>query len=261
MEQRDLAIVEMLASTGMRVGEMVLLNRQDIDFENRESIVFGKGDKERVVYFDARTKKHLMEYLASRNDDNEALFVTLRAPFNRIQIGGIERSLATMAIDRGMPIEQLQKLLGHQRIDTTLQYAMDKEKNMAKVKLGEIADITKLAGFEFTKYIKYNDTGEIIALRALNLRNGQLDLSDIKRIDRNVSDNLVRSRLYKGDILLTYTGNGYGDCALIEENDKYHLAPNICKITPDTTKAINVKLCNRKWTAYYTNENYKDIRG
>lgn len=104
---------------------------------------------------------------------------------------------------------------------------------MAKVKLGEIADITKLAGFEFTKYIKYNDSGEIIALRALNLRNGRLDLSDIKRIDRSVSENLIRSKLFVNDILLTYTGNGYGDCAFIEENDKYHLAPNICKITPN----------------------------
>lgn len=151
IEKRDLAIVEMLISTGMRIGEMVLLNRQDIDFENRECIVFGKGDKERVVYFDARAKKHLLEYLNSRNDDNEALFVTLRAPFKRIQIGGIEsrlrglgrelgikkvhphkfrRSLATMAIDKGMPIEQLQKLLGHQRIDTTLQYAMVKQSNV-----------------------------------------------------------------------------------------------------------------------------------
>lgn len=107
---------------------------------------------------------------------------------------------------------------------------------MSKTKLGEIADITKLAGFEFTKYIKYNDNGEIIALRALNLRNGQLDLSDIKRIDRSVSESLSRSKLYKNDILLTYTGNGYGDCAIIEENDKYHLAPNICKLTPNLDK-------------------------
>ncbi|WP_423217217.1 restriction endonuclease subunit S [Streptococcus equinus] len=107
---------------------------------------------------------------------------------------------------------------------------------MSKVKLGEIAEITKLAGFEFTKYINYNDTGEIIALRALNLRNGRLDLTDIKRIDRNVSESLLRSKLYINDILLTYTGNGYGDCAIIEEDDKYHLAPNICKITPDVNK-------------------------
>ena len=107
---------------------------------------------------------------------------------------------------------------------------------MSKVKLGEIAKITKLAGFEFTKYINYNDTGEIIALRALNLRNGRLDLADIKRIDREVSESLLRSKLYINDILLTYTGNGYGDCAIIEENDKYHLAPNICKLTPDVNK-------------------------
>ena len=109
-------------------------------------------------------------------------------------------------------------------------------KNMAEwneKSLGEIAEVTKLAGFEFTKYIKYDDDGEIIALRALNLRNGELDLSDIKRISRKVSEGLTRSKIYKDDILLAYTGNGYGDCAIIEENDKYHLAPNICKIVPN----------------------------
>lgn len=104
------------------------------------------------------------------------------------------------------------------------------------MEIGDIAEVTKLAGFEFTKYIEYIDDGEIIALRALNLRHGELDLSDVKRIDRQVSDSLLRSKLYRDDILLTYTGNGYGDCAIIEENDKYHLAPNICKITPNTTK-------------------------
>ena len=150
-EIRDLAIIDMLASTGMRIGEMVLLNREDIDFNERECIVFGKGDKERIVYFDARTKIHLQEYLYSREDDNDALFVSLKAPFSRITIGGIEsrlrkfgkqlglqkvhphkfrRTLATMAIDKGMPIEQLQQLLGHKRIDTTLQYAMVKQSNV-----------------------------------------------------------------------------------------------------------------------------------
>lgn len=150
-ELRDLAMIDMLASTGMRVGEMVLLNRDDIDFSERECVVFGKGDKERIVYFDARAKLHLQEYLDSRMDTNPALFVTLRAPHERIQIGGIEhrlremgkrldiqkvhphkfrRTLATMAIDKGMPIEQLQRLLGHQRIDTTLQYAMVKQSNV-----------------------------------------------------------------------------------------------------------------------------------
>ena len=148
---RDLAMIDMLASTGMRVGEMVLLNRDDVDFSERECVVFGKGDKERIVYFDARAKLHLQEYLDDRTDDNPALFVTLKAPYERIKIGGIEhrlremgkrlnipkvhphkfrRTLATMAIDKGMPIEQLQRLLGHQRIDTTLQYAMVKQSNV-----------------------------------------------------------------------------------------------------------------------------------
>lgn len=104
------------------------------------------------------------------------------------------------------------------------------------VSIGDVADVTKLAGFEFTKYIEYNETGEIIALRALNLRNGTLDLTDIKRIDRSVSEKLPRSKLYINDILLTYTGNGYGDCAIVEENDKYHLAPNICKIAPNSER-------------------------
>ena len=150
-EVRDLAMIDLLASTGMRVGEMVLLNRDDIDFTERECVVFGKGEKERIVYFDARAKLHLQEYLAGRTDENIALFVSLRAPHERIQIGGIEhrlreigkrlniskvhphkfrRTLATMAIDKGMPIEQLQRLLGHQRIDTTLQYAMVKQSNV-----------------------------------------------------------------------------------------------------------------------------------
>jgi site-specific recombinase XerD len=150
-ELRDLAIIDLLASTGMRVGEMVRLNRSDIDFNERECVVFGKGDKERLVYFDARTKIHLQNYLASRTDSESALFVTLKAPYKRLQIGGVEtrlremgkqldipkvhphkfrRTLATMAIDKGMPIEQLQQLLGHQRIDTTLKYAMVKQSNV-----------------------------------------------------------------------------------------------------------------------------------
>ena len=150
-ELRDLAIIDILASTGMRVGEMVLLNRNDIDFNERECIVFGKGSKERVVYFDARTKIHLQNYINSRIDDNPALFVSLKEPHKRLEIGGVEvrlreygkklglqkvhphkfrRTLATMAIDKGMPIEQLQQLLGHRKIDTTLQYAMVKQSNV-----------------------------------------------------------------------------------------------------------------------------------
>lgn len=151
LELRDLAMIDMFASTGMRVGEMVLLNINDIDFNERECVVFGKGSKERVVYFDARTKIHLLNYLQSRTDNNSALFVSLKAPHRRLKIGGVEkrlrelgknlglnkvhphkfrRTLATMAIDKGMPIEQLQQLLGHRKIDTTLQYAMVKQSNV-----------------------------------------------------------------------------------------------------------------------------------
>ena len=148
---RDLAIIDMLASTGMRVGELITLDRDDIDFVNRECVVLGKGNKQRKVYFDARTKIHLQNYLASRKDDNPALFVTLQAPYNRLLISGVEirlrklgrrlgiskvhphkfrRTLATMAIDKGMPIEQVQQLLGHQSVDTTLQYAMVNQNNV-----------------------------------------------------------------------------------------------------------------------------------
>lgn len=148
---RDLALIDLLASTGMRVGELVKLNRSDIDYQNRECIVTGKGDKQRKVYFDARTKIHLQKYVNSRTDTNEALFVSLLAPYNRLQISGVEirlrqlghelnipkvhphkfrRTLATMAIDKGMPIEQVQHLLGHQSLDTTLQYAMVNQNNV-----------------------------------------------------------------------------------------------------------------------------------
>ena len=151
VEKRDLALIDMLASTGMRVGELVLLNQSDIDFNERECKVLGKGNKERIVYFDARAKIHLQDYLDSRSDDCEALFVTLKAPHSRLTISGVEsrvreigkrlnidkvhphkfrRTLATRAIDKGMPIEQLQQLLGHKRIDTTLQYAMVKQSNV-----------------------------------------------------------------------------------------------------------------------------------
>lgn len=148
---RDLAIIDLLASSGMRVGELVALNRDDINFNERECVVFGKGDKERLAYFDARTKIHLQNYLNIRSDDNPALFVSLSAPHNRLMISGVEtrlremgkrlnipkvhphkfrRTLATSAIDKGMPIEQVQQLLGHQKIDTTMHYAMVKQQNV-----------------------------------------------------------------------------------------------------------------------------------
>ena len=148
---RDLAMIDLLASSGMRVGELVTLNRDDINFSERECVVLGKGNKERIVYFDARTKIHLQNYLQSRADSSPALFATLRSPHERLQIGGVEarlrslgqrlgipkvhphkfrRTLATAAIDKGMPIEQVQQLLGHQKIDTTMHYAMVKQQNV-----------------------------------------------------------------------------------------------------------------------------------
>ena len=148
---RDLAIIDLLASTGMRVGELVKLNREDINFTERECIVFGKGNKERIVYFNARAKIHLQQYLASRKDRNKALFVSLAKPHKRLEISGVEtrlrkigrsakivrvhphkfrRTLATMAIDKGMPVEQVQRLLGHVKIDTTMHYAMVNQNNV-----------------------------------------------------------------------------------------------------------------------------------
>ena len=149
--ERDLALIDLLASSGMRVGELVTLNREDINFNERECVVIGKGNKERLVYFDARTKIHLQNYLDHRTDGNPALFVTLKAPYHRLMIGGVEtrlrelgkhlnipkvhphkfrRTMATTAIDKGMPIEQVQQLLGHQKIDTTMHYAMVKQQNV-----------------------------------------------------------------------------------------------------------------------------------
>ena len=148
---RDLAMLDLLYSTGMRVGELVRLNISDVDFEERECIVFGKGDKQRRVYFDAKAKLHLLDYLAERNDDNPALFVTLDSPHARLKISGVEirlrelgrsvgtervhphkfrRTMATRAIDKGMPIEQVQKILGHSQIDTTMQYAIVNQNNV-----------------------------------------------------------------------------------------------------------------------------------
>ena len=150
-EIRDLAMIDLLYSTGIRVGELVNLNIDDINFEGRECVVYGKGDKERRVYFDAKTKVHLKQYLENRFDNNEALFVTLDAPYERLKISGVEirlrnigrtlnlerihphkfrRTMATRAIDKGMPIEQVQRLLGHSQIDTTMQYAMVNQNNV-----------------------------------------------------------------------------------------------------------------------------------
>ena len=148
---RDTAMIDLLYSTGIRVGELVKLNIEDIDFSERECVVFGKGDKERRVYFDAKSKIHLKNYIESRKDNNPALFVTLNAPYDRLKISGVEirirelgrmlnlekvhphkfrRTMATRAIDKGMPIEQVQKILGHSQIDTTMQYAIVNQNNV-----------------------------------------------------------------------------------------------------------------------------------
>lgn len=148
---RDLAMIDLLYSTGIRVGELVHLNIEDVNFEERECIVLGKGDKERKVYFDAKTKIHLQGYINSRSDNNEALFVSLDAPYDRLKISGVEirlrslgrelgigrihphkfrRTMATRAIDKGMPIKQVQKLLGHSQIDTTMHYAIVNQSNV-----------------------------------------------------------------------------------------------------------------------------------
>lgn len=150
-EKRDLAIIDILYSTGMRVGELVNLDIDDLNFEERECVVYGKGDKERRVYFDARRKLHLQNYLDAGVNSNKALFVSLNYPYDRLKISGVEirlrelgrklnidrihphkfrRTMATRAIDKGMPIEQVQKLLGHQQIDTTMKYAMVNQSNV-----------------------------------------------------------------------------------------------------------------------------------
>ena len=150
---RNLAILELLISTGMRVGEITRLNISDMNFQERSCIVLGKGNSEREVYFSAKSKMYIEKYLETRTDDNEALFVSLIKPYNRLGISGIEilirnlgkeaninkvnphkfrRTMATMAIDKGMPIEQVQKLLGHIKIDTTMEYAMVNQNNVKK---------------------------------------------------------------------------------------------------------------------------------
>ena len=148
---RDLAIIDLLTTTGIRVSELVGLNRSDFDIEKRECIVVGKGNKERTVYFDDRAKMHLVAYFDTREDELPAAFISRSDHSKRLGKDGVEkvihvigtragvedahphkfrRTLATKAIGKGMPIEQVQHLLGHQRIDTTLHYAMVDEVNV-----------------------------------------------------------------------------------------------------------------------------------
>lgn len=241
-ELRDLAIIDMLASTGMRVGEMVLLNRDDIDFNERECIVFGKGSKERVVYFDARTKIHLQNYLDSRTDDNPALFVSLKSPHKRLKIGGVEvrlrqfgkqlginkvhphkfrRTLATVAIDKGMPIEQLQQLLGHRKIDTTLQYAMVKQSNvkiahrntldreeniMAEWITTTLEECTDILGDGLHGTPKYTENGEYAFVNGNNLVDGEILIKkETKRVDYSQYDK-YKKPLTNRTILVSING-------------------------------------------------------
>ena len=267
-ELRDLAIIDMLASTGMRVGEMVLLNRNDIDFNERECIVFGKGSKERVVYFDARTKIHLQNYLNSRIDDNPALFVSLKEPHKRLKIGGIEtrlrefgkqlglpkvhphkfrRTLATMAIDKGMPIEQLQQLLGHRKIDNLSQILTSSiaipnyKTNIGKTGLDILA---KVEGFqEMAKKIQYKDD-VMSALESVDLYEVDyafvtskiLPLAKNSELCYVFPDNIGRSKiLYKAYINLESNKNPKKFYDFIEEDlaDKISIKPN-----PEKNKVI-----------------------
>lgn len=116
------------------------------------------------------------------------------------------------------------------------------------IELGAIATVTKLAGYEFTKYVTYSDEGKIIALRGLNVKNGKLDLSDVKYIDKSDLTKLNRSKLCSGDMLFTYVGT-IGQVAVIDENDKYYLAPNVALIRADT------QFVNPKYMRYFFQTN------
>lgn len=146
---RERAMIDLLLSTGMRIGELEGLNRRDI--EGDQCIVYGKGEKERYVYLNAKAIVSLEAYLKTRTDDNEALFVSDIKPYNRLRISGFEtrirelgqelgidnvhphrfrRTAATLALNRGMPIDQVQKMLGHEQIATTLIYAQAAQENV-----------------------------------------------------------------------------------------------------------------------------------
>ena len=149
--ERDLALIEFLYSTGVRVSELVALNRQDIDFSSMDVIVYGKGAKERETYLTAASCMHLKEYLDSRTDDNEALFVGLKSPHKRLTVSGVEeilrrlgkqtgiekvhphrfrRTMATNILNKGMPIEEVKEILGHVKLDTTMIYCQVNKENV-----------------------------------------------------------------------------------------------------------------------------------
>ena len=236
-EIRDLAIIDLLYSTGIRVGELVNLNIEDIDLEGRECIVYGKGDKERRVYFDAKAKVHLKEYIEKRKDNNEALFVTLDAPHDRLKISGVEirlrqlgrqlkldrihphkfrRTMATRAIDKGMPIEQVQKILGHSQIDTTMQYAMVNQNNVktshqkymsclfaeiTSSRLGKMLDAKQQTGRNSYPY-----------LANFNVQWFRFNLENLNKMDFDEKDR-AEFELREGDLLVC-EGGEIGRCAV-----------------------------------------------
>ena len=252
---RDLAIIDLLNSSGIRVGELVKLNRKDINFNDRECIVLGKGEKQRKVYFDSKTKIHLQKYLELRKDDNEALFVSLLNPHNRLQISGVEirlrqlgrslnidkvhphkfrRTLATKAIDKGMPIEQVQQLLGHQKIDTTLQYGWKCEelKNVTlKITDGKHGDCEneENSGYYFISAKDIND-------RKIYTENSrQITKKDFDETNK-------RTMLKAGDIIVVNTGATIGKTAIatIEDVSKnLTFQKSVAIITVDSDKLLS----------------------
>ena len=148
---REKAIIEVLYSTGMRIGELEKLNKDDIDFVNGKAIVFGKGAKEREVYFNVKAQLALKKYLENRNDTNEALFVGLQSPYNRLKVSTYEkilrelggrcgvhchphrfrRTCATILLNKGMPIQEVSKVLGHAKLETTLIYCEINQQSVA----------------------------------------------------------------------------------------------------------------------------------
>lgn len=148
---REEATFELLLSSGMRVGELTLLNKTDLNMEDLTVIVTGKGNKQRECFFSELAKYKIQKYLETRDDDNPALFVSLNSPFNRLKISGLSRSLrelgdragvnqvhphrfrrtfATKLLHKGVPIDQIQKFLGHSQIETTQLYASSNDEEI-----------------------------------------------------------------------------------------------------------------------------------
>lgn len=168
-------------------------------------------------------QSHISEIL-SNADEAIAYTEALIAKYQRIKTG-LMQDLLTKGIDVNGNIrsKETHKFVVKNGIEIPEEWEVDIIDNVSKV--------TKLAGYEFTKYFDYSIGGEIIALRALNIKNEEIILDDIQTIPKKVSDQLPRSKINKGDVLITYIGAYIGDTLLITESNKYHLAPNIAKLT------------------------------